>query len=57
MLIDSHCHLDYYTEAEIPSVLARAATAGVSEMVTIGTTLSQSQRLPAMAESRSSPSG
>jgi TatD DNase family protein len=52
MLIDSHCHLDYYTEAEIPSVLARAATAGVSEMVTIGTTLSQSQRLPAMAESR-----
>jgi len=52
MLIDSHCHLDYYTEAEIPSVLARAATAGVSEMVTIGTTLSQSQRLPAMAESQ-----
>ncbi len=48
MLIDSHCHLDYYTEAERPSVLARAAAAGVSEMVTIGTTLSQSQRLPAI---------
>jgi TatD DNase family protein len=49
MLIDSHCHLDYYTEAERPDVLARATAAGVSEMVTIGTTLSQSQRLPAMA--------
>ena len=50
MLIDSHCHLDYYTEAERPDVLARAAAAGVSEMVTIGTTLAQSRRLPALAE-------
>ena len=23
MLIDSHCHLDYYTEAEIDDVIAR----------------------------------
>jgi TatD DNase family protein len=50
MLIDSHCHLDYYTDAERPDVLARAAAAGVGEMVTIGTTLAQSQRLPALAE-------
>ncbi len=50
MLIDSHCHLDYYTEAERPDVLARAAAAGVGEMVTIGTTLPQSRELPAMAE-------
>ncbi len=49
MLIDSHCHLDYYTEAERPDVLARAAAAGVTEMVTIGTTLAQSQRLPELA--------
>lgn len=49
MLIDSHCHLDYYSEIDRPNVLARAATAGVCEMVTIGTTLSQSQTLPAMA--------
>jgi TatD DNase family protein len=49
MLIDSHCHLDYYTEVERPEVLARAAAAGVAEMVTIGTTLAQSQRLPAIA--------
>ena len=52
MLIDSHCHLDYYTEAERPDVLARAAAAGVGEMVTIGTTLAQSQRLPAIAEAQ-----
>jgi len=50
MLIDSHCHLDYFTPAELPDVLARAATAGVGEMVTIGTTLDQSATLPAMAE-------
>jgi TatD DNase family protein len=49
MLIDSHCHLDYYTEAERPDVLARASAAGVGEVVTIGTTLSQSQSLPALA--------
>ena len=35
---------------ELPDVLARAAAAGVGEMVTIGTTLAQSQRLPAMTE-------
>ena len=53
MLIDSHCHLDYYTEAERPDVLSRAAAAGVGGMVTIGTTLVQSQRLPALAEAQS----
>jgi TatD DNase family protein len=51
MLVDSHCHLDYYTEVELPEVLARAATAGVGEMVTIGTTMAQSDRLPAMIQS------
>ena len=53
MLIDSHCHLDYFTEAERPAVLARAADAGVAEMVTIGTTMAQSASLPAMAEAQS----
>jgi TatD DNase family protein len=48
MLVDSHCHLDYFTPAELPDVLARAAAAGVGEMVTIGTTLAQSERLPEM---------
>jgi TatD DNase family protein len=50
MLIDSHCHLDYFTEAERPDVLARAAAAGVGEVVTIGTTLAQSRGLPSLAE-------
>jgi len=50
MLVDSHCHLDYYTPVELPDVLSRAAAAGVTEMVTIGTTLAQSERLPPMTE-------
>jgi len=49
MLIDSHCHLDYFTDAERPDVVARATAAGVGEMVTIGTTLAQSRTLPALA--------
>lgn len=52
MLIDSHCHLDYFTQAERPAVLERAATAGVGAMVTIGTTMAQSRGLPALAEAR-----
>lgn len=50
MLIDSHCHLDYYTADELPDVLARAKAAGVGEMVTIGTTLAQSAGLPRLTE-------
>ena len=48
MLVDSHCHLDYFTAAELPDVLARAQAAGVGEMVTIGTSMAQSEGLPAM---------
>ncbi len=50
MLIDSHCHLDYFTPMELPLVLDRAHAAGVAEMVTIGTTMAQSEKLPALAE-------
>ena len=50
MLVDSHCHLDSYTPTELPDVLARAAAAGVGGIVTIGTSLAQSQPLPAMAD-------
>jgi TatD DNase family protein len=50
MLIDSHCHLDYFTPMELPEVLARAAAAGVGEMVTIGTTMVQSQGLLGLIE-------
>lgn len=51
MLIDSHCHLDYFTQPEEPDdVIARAQAAGVGEMVTIGVTLAQSQEILAIAE-------
>jgi TatD DNase family protein len=50
MLVDSHCHLDYFTDAERLDVFARAHAAGVGELVTIGTTLAQSARLPPMTE-------
>ena len=51
MLIDSHCHLDYFSDAERPDVIARAAAAGIGQMVTIGVTLSQSRQAIAIAES------
>lgn len=50
MLVDSHCHLDYYTDAEIDAVVARAEAAGVGLMVTIGTRLSQSAQVKALAD-------
>jgi TatD DNase family protein len=50
MLIDSHCHLDYYTPMELPGVLDRARAAGVGRMVTIGTSMAQSATLPAIAD-------
>jgi TatD DNase family protein len=52
-LIDSHCHLDYFTPQELPEVLERAHAAGVAEMVTIGTTMAQSEKLPAITEAHS----
>ena len=51
MLIDSHCHLDYYKPDEQPQILARAHDAGVGEMVTIGTRLSRAAEQIALAES------
>jgi TatD DNase family protein len=50
MLVDSHCHLDYFSDAERPEVIARAKAAGVAEMVTIGVTLTQSRQAITMAE-------
>ncbi len=50
MLIDSHCHLDYYSEAERPGMLERARAAGVGEMVTIGTRLSHAAEQLALTD-------
>ncbi len=50
MLVDSHCHLDYFVEAEIEQVIARARDAGVTRMVTIGVRYSQSAQVKALAD-------
>jgi len=50
MLVDTHCHLDYFKPEELPAIIARAAEMGVGELVTIGTTLAQSERIRAIAE-------
>ncbi len=48
VLIDSHCHLDYFKDSEFRDVLSRARAAGVAEMVSIGTSLEQSRRILAL---------
>jgi TatD DNase family protein len=51
MLIDSHCHLDFpELSTDEAGVLARARTAGVGGMLTIGTRLDQFDRVRAIAE-------
>ncbi len=51
MLIDSHCHLDYFDQpGEQEAVVARAMAAGVAEMVTIGVTFAQSRQAIEIAE-------
>lgn len=49
-LIDSHCHLDHFSAEEQGALLAHAATAGVGEMVTIGTRLTASDVVRGIAE-------
>lgn len=50
-LIDSHCHLDYFTPAEQPEIMARARGNGVAGMVTIGTRLSRAHEQIGLADS------
>lgn len=51
MLIDSHCHLDFEELAkDIDGVLARAATVGVTGMVTISTLVEKFSTYAAIAE-------
>ncbi len=45
MLIDSHCHLDMFPAEERAGLVARAAEAGVGEMVSISTRLGQARSL------------
>jgi len=51
VLVDSHCHLDFPDFAgEIDAVIARAAAAGVTRMVTICTRLREEPAVRAIAE-------
>jgi TatD DNase family protein len=52
ILVDSHCHLDYYKEedGELDAVIARARAGGVRIMLTIGTKISQFERVRRIAE-------
>ncbi len=53
MLVDSHCHLDFPDfEDDLDGVLARARTAGVGWMLTIGTKVSRFDGVLAIADSR-----
>lgn len=52
MLVDSHCHLDMFEAAERDDIIARAAAAGVTEMVTIGTRMGQSRQLVELVKGR-----
>ena len=50
-LVDSHCHLDFPAFAgDVPGVVARAADAGVTRMLTIATTLPAVPAVQAIAE-------
>ncbi len=51
MLIDSHCHLDFEAlSADLDGVMARAAAAGVSGMVTISTRVDNFSTYAGLAE-------
>jgi len=49
-LVDSHCHLDHFSDDEVSDLLVRAKAAGVGEMVTIGTSLLRSGVVRRIAE-------
>jgi TatD DNase family protein len=51
MLIDTHAHLDFPDFGnELDAILARATSAGVTRVITIGTTVEGSRRAVALAE-------
>ncbi len=55
MLVDSHCHLDYLPMVDdLPGTVARARSAGVGTLLTIGTKLRDFPRVRAIAESSDS---
>ena len=54
-ITDSHCHLDFPEfEGQLPQIIANAATAGVTRMVTICTKLRLEPQVRAIAEQHAS---
>lgn len=49
MLVDSHCHLDYFEQEGVDTVVARAQSAGVGQLVTISVRISQFDKLRGIA--------
>ena len=51
MLIDTHAHLDFPEfAADLDAVISRARDAGVTRIITIGTTIEGSRRALAIAD-------
>jgi TatD DNase family protein len=50
-VVDSHVHLDRYAAEDVRRMVLEAAAAGVSELLTIGTTLASSRAALRLAES------
>jgi len=52
ILVDSHCHLDYFDEedGELDAVIARARASGVGTLLTIGTRISKFDEVLRIAE-------
>jgi TatD DNase family protein len=50
MLIDSHCHLDYFPTEEREGIILNALNNGVSVMQTIGTKFSETHKILEIAE-------
>ena len=51
LFFDTHAHLDYPEyEKDFPEMLARAQSAGITKIISIGTTLESSKRAIALAE-------
>jgi len=43
-LVDTHCHLDLFDQAEVPALLARAREAGVGPFISVGVNAESSSR-------------
>ncbi len=50
MLIDTHCHLDYFADDEIDNIISNAFNSGLEKMITISTKASEFDKIIAIAK-------